>query len=131
MNIQISHEPPAIYKKLQEQFGVDFDAGVIITYFPLVHCKFEPPAAKILHESVHLVQQEKLGVERWWDLFLHDPGFRLEQEVEAYRREAAFIRKNIKDRNDVAKFIHGMAENLSGSMYGKVCSYPEAMALLK
>lgn len=130
MNIKITNEIPAIYERLREKFGVDWDSGVIIACFPLVHCKVALSADKIVHESVHLLEQEKMGVEIWWDLFLSDQGFRLEQEVMAYRREAAFIRKNIKDRNVVAKFVHSMAATLSSPMYGSICSYQEAMIML-
>lgn len=132
-NLQFSTEIPAIYHQLREKFGVDWDTGLIITYFPLIHCKFklnEYPE-KIMHEAVHIRQQEKMTPQTWWTLFLQDPSFRLEQEVEAYRAEAAFIKKVVKDRNAQAVFYNEIAKNLSGPIYGNMVNFSEALKLIK
>lgn len=131
MSIEFSTDKPAIYDRINEIFGVEFDDGIIISYYPKIHCKVKLSADKIVHEMMHMEQQKNLGVELWWNLFFSDEGFRLEQEVEAYRAEAAFIRRNIKDRNAVARFIHNMAVTLSSKIYGNICDYSEAMQFLK
>lgn len=131
IDVEVLHKKPNIYDVLHNKFGVEWDNGIIITVYPYVYCKFELPPDKIVHESIHLRQQKAMTPQIWWQKFLDDPSFRLEQEVEAHRREAQFIRKNIKDRNAAFHYVREIAQNLSSKIYGELVTYSEAMALLK
>lgn len=129
--IKISKDKPEIYTRLNEKFGVEWNDGVIICYGDTLHCKYDMPPEKIVHEMVHIKQQEKIGKELWWELYLSNESFRLEQEVEAYRSEYKFIKENIKDRNQRFNFLYEMSRNLSSKQYGSICSFSEAMRLIQ
>lgn len=130
IDVKISHEIPDIYYKLHDRFGVEWDEGIIIANGGTIHCKNYPEAQKIVHETVHFQQQEKVGLEVWWNLYLTSDSFRLEQEVEAYRKEYAFIKKNIKNREHAYGKKREMAQHLSSSIYGNLLDYGQALKLI-
>ena len=79
----------------------------------------------IVHESVHLKQQEEEGPEAWWEKYFTNVAFRLEQEVPAYRAQWLYV----KERNSVKvsdKFLDACAFALSGDLYGNLIPYHEA-----
>src|SRR3989304_1332950 len=41
----------------------------------------------IAHEQTHIDQQSSKDPQKWWEIYLKDPKFRLEQELEAYRNQ--------------------------------------------
>lgn len=126
-----SKEPPAIYEKLKNQFGVNFDDGLIIADGYTLCCKFEIPPEKVVHELVHSRRQTEIGKVLWWDLYLSKESFRLEEEVLAYRAEYKFICEVIVDRNKRFDFLHQLALNLSSNQYGKLCGYRDALLLIQ
>lgn len=81
----------------------------------------------LIHELVHLRQQEKHGLVEWVHDFLEYPKFRLEQELEAYREQL----QSIKDRNHREATRRISAQQLSSAMYGNIISREEAYKLLK
>lgn len=81
----------------------------------------------LIHELVHLRQQEEVGLKEWVYDFLYDVEKRLQYELEAYREQL----KSIKDRNHRAKIRHISAIQLSSSLYGNIISFSDAFALLK
>lgn len=81
----------------------------------------------LVHEMVHLEQQERIGVKEWVYDFLEYPSKRLEYEVEAYRKQI----QSIKDRNYKYKVLIQSAKNLSSDLYGNIISYEDAYQLLK
>ena len=81
----------------------------------------------IAHEEVHERQQRTIGPKAWWDRYLTDSQFRIDQEIEAYREQYRFVKNIIKDRNKVARFLHAIATDLSGPMYGSAISYQDAL----
>ena len=101
----------------------------MFAYGHLLYTMFDGPIEDHLmaHEETHERQQVAYGgVEAWWNRYIKDPVFRLEQEIEAYREQYRFIKKTIKDRNAVARFLHSVAIDLAGPMYGNITSYAEA-----
>lgn len=130
-DVKFSHSKPIFYEQLHEIFGVEWDNGLIVSAYPYIYCKTDIPAEKIIHEYVHLNEQAKIGTDIWWQKYLSDSSFRLEEEVKAYRKEVQFIRKNIKDRNIAFKFVHQMSIDLSSSQYGKLVTQQEAWKLIR
>ncbi len=128
--IQTSPNKPPIYEKLRLRFGVDWDKGLIIAWEGVIYSTFKPTAAKIVHESIHLKEQARLGNEAWWMLYFDDPAFRLNQEKMAYRAEAQFIKRNIKNRDHAFHMIREIADALSSSVYGCIISRQEAFDFL-
>ena len=114
--MKISNQPPPdeIYKKAQEKWGVNFEAGVIFTYGDTIYAK----------------NQAFYGKEMWWYRYLKDDDFRLAQELEAYRNQVKWFNNNIKNRNERFKMINKIARDLSGSMYGNIVSYQEALRII-
>lgn len=88
-----------------------------------------------VHEEVHMKQQKEmgmfLGVRRWWTKYLNDPEFRLSQEIEAYRAQYQYVKKVVKDRNKVAKFLSLIASDLASPMYGNLLNTQEAIKLIQ
>lgn len=94
------------------------------------------------HEIVHGMQQKSErdarisidhGCRAWWIKYLHDPEFRLAQEIEAHRAEYEWHR----DRNEASQPYRGyrsrldfrlqqIALRLSGPLYGRLISLSEA-----
>lgn len=124
------HNKPAIYDVLKDKFGVNWDDGIIITYAPDIYCKFPLTEFKVEHEITHITQQEKYGVDEWWNRYLIDVEFRLSQEIEAYLNEARLIKKKVKDRNKRFLYIQQISKDLSSSIYGNIISYEQASKLL-
>lgn len=81
----------------------------------------------LVHELVHLRQQEEIGLKEWVYDFLYTPAKRLEYELEAYREQL----QSIKDRNHRARIRHESSINLSSSLYGNIINFTDAFELLK
>ncbi len=83
----------------------------------------------LVHEEVHSKQQ--IDPVEWWNKYLADPEFRLEQELQSYGAQYAFI----KQKNILAKwkkgFLERIAADLASPMYGNLLSQPEAMSQIR
>lgn len=87
-------------------------------------------SALIAHEKVHFKQQEG-NPEDWWDKYLSDANFRLNQELEAHRVEyRTFCREN-RDRNKQARYLFEISSRLASPMYGNMLTTKEAMKLIR
>lgn len=73
----------------------------------------------LLHEHVHAMQQAKFGgVEAWWDRYLIDKQFRLEQEIEANQRQWKAFVESGASRPMRRSQLAWMVKSLSGPIYG-------------
>lgn len=81
------------------------------------------------HEETHTKQQGK-DVEGWWDRYLVDNQFRLEQEVEAYQAQYKYVVENGASRQVKRDFLQYIARDLSGPIYGHVVSFEQAKQLI-
>lgn len=82
------------------------------------------------HERVHIEQQESYGgSDAWWDRYLSDVEFRLDQEVEAYSAQLAYVDSHFgrKSRRNAHDHI---CKTLASPMYGNLLSKKQAAALL-
>lgn len=78
------------------------------------------------HEEVHGAQQKAMGgPEIWWERYLIDPKFRLEQEIEAYGAQARYLRW-MSGRKKYLEVFEKISRDLSSSLYGNIISYEEA-----
>lgn len=128
--MKLVHEKPAIYQRLVDKFGINWDRGIIITYGDTVYCKTSIPPDLVVHESVHVEQQKKMGVEIWWDKYIAEPKFRLEQEIEAYRTQYRFVCANA-GRTIRRESQRNIARELSSSTYGSIISYQDALKIIQ
>lgn len=87
------------------------------------------PRDILVHEMMHEGQQK--DPKKWWDRYLKDPQFRLEQETEAYQRQWEFVKNNLRDREMAYKMLVQMARDLSSKNYGNLITFSEAMEKIK
>lgn len=125
-----STEKPPIFDRLNKQFGADWK-DVIIAWDGKIYASKEIPPQKIVHEKVHLDRQAKIGNEAWWNLYLWNNSFRLEEEKLAFRAEINFLKKYIKNKEDCFQMIRELCHTFSSSNYGNLCTADEAMKLLR
>lgn len=77
------------------------------------------------HEARHSKRQAEVGVDEWWRRFLTDVDFRIEEEVDAYGAQVAFIRKH-RSRDKGAHALMTYSKALAGPIYGNCISNDEA-----
>lgn len=126
--IHISTTKPPVWDTLTELYSVSWE-NTAVAYGDTIHAKYKLPPEVIEHERVHLEQQghTKQGAAFWWERYLADEVFRYEQELQAYRAEYRYIKVHAKDRNKPAREAHRLAKQLSGTMYGGIVTYSEAL----
>lgn len=133
MSIPVVDGRPPVYERAKKAFKLTDEIinklGVVFAYESAIWnpSGHKLPANLVMHEAVHLEQQAALGCEEWWDRYLNDAKFRLEQEVPAYRAQYQYAKKTWADRNSVAKLLDILAKELSGHLYGYVIGYTEAL----
>lgn len=124
-------EYPPNYEEIKTRFDIE-GKPVVFTYGDILYNPHEGgiPPHLIIHEKTHTKQQGN-NPKEWWDRYLIDDKFRFDQEVEAYRNQYKFFKETTKDRNAVAKFLFKIASDLSGEIYGNLCTHTEAQQLIR
>lgn len=112
--------------------------GAIFTYGDFIYAPHLAPGTELaghlnVHEQVHMCQQKEIGgPEVWWDRYLTDVDFRLEQEVEAYRAQYQFVLNLYSPKNEgLKRFLFDLACDLSGPLYGNMIDYGGAEIKIK
>lgn len=82
----------------------------------------------IIHEEVHVERQT--DPEAWWQQYLTDPKFRLEEELVAYRAQWQYLMQN-SERPIRRRILNSIAKDLAGAMYGKIVTRDEATKLIQ
>ena len=129
-----NERPPAwIYDACIKQFNPP--KGTVYSFATTI---FNPdgvdiPDHLIVHESVHGEQQkhDELVAKFWWERYLADPFFRVEQEVEAYHEQYKFICTKIKDKNARFRNLHMLAQFMCSPMYGQCITYTDAIRRIR
>ena len=136
MSTQISFETPPVWDRVKEMFTIG--GGTLFAYGDTVYNpgKIRIGEDLLRHEETHLEQQDgsREKAAEWWDQYLADPEFRIQQEVEAYGEQFKFICRNAnngKYRNQQARWLHALAGQLSSPMYGSVIKHAEAYRRIK
>jgi hypothetical protein len=136
--MKITNDKPPIWASIKTLFDFN-ERTTIFTYGDTI---YNPAGVRITpdliaHESIHEVQQSAMnifglwGAARWWKKYLHNPQFRFDQELEAYRAQYKFVKARIQESNKLSTYLINLAYALSGSMYGNVCGFGEAMRRIK
>lgn len=85
------------------------------------------PAHLEEHEATHGRQQMRLGgPEIWWQRYLHESEFRLEQEIEAYQVQYRYFCRTVSNRGERAAFLRKIAGDMASEIYRCNISLPEA-----
>jgi hypothetical protein len=81
----------------------------------------------LVHESVHLVRQQDIGVEEWWRRYIAEPQFRADEELLAHRAEyREFCSNPANGRNARRLYLRSLATRLASALYGSVMTFEEA-----
>lgn len=68
--------------------------------------------------------------ELWWTKYLHDGSFRISEELKAYAKQYAFVRKNTNAR--IAKeCLDDLSYNLASPMYKLGITKPQAETMIR
>ena len=125
--------PPNI-SQIDQVLGVRSSKSIIYTYGDTIYAPGGIGGVTEdlkVHESVHMEQQSAFdSPDDWWDRYLEDPEFRLEQEIEAYRKQYEYINLhgNRKQRREAKREI---AKTLASQMYGNIITRLDAERLLE
>lgn len=126
--------PPDLVLKLARLINpnADVNNGIVFTFGYDVYSAGPIPTDLWEHELTHVRQQTERGMDPidWWNKYVEDPTFRLDQEVEAYRNQLKYVSRYTRDRNAPSKMKHQLAMLLSGPIYGNIISYQQAIKRL-
>ena len=93
-------------------------------YFP--YGKHSIPEHLKVHERTHTKQQGS-DPDLWWIKYLSMPSFRLEQELEAYRRQYKFFVSKNHNIREQRNFLVRLAADLSSNVYGGIVNLGTAI----
>ena len=128
--MKVSFEKPPVWDEAGKVFPLDGRYGVVFTYGDTLYnpWKVQIPTDLRVHEEEHMRQQGGTdeGAKAWWDRYLSDKAFMVEQEAEAYAAQYAFVCGVVKDRNKRVREMRQLAQMLSGELYGNAVSLAEA-----
>lgn len=105
---------------------------VLFSYDPYIYCPSgeEIPDHLIEHEVTHHLQQRSVGgPEIWWERYLSDDAFLIEQEISAYHNQYEFFCKTESNLKKRYLFLLACATALSSPLYGR--SIGKAVALFR
>ena len=130
--MEIVIDRPPNYDAIVAVFPFARRDGVIFTYGTKI---YNPSGAAIsgalkCHESVHSQSQLMGTPQEWWERYLAEPLFRLEEELIAHRAEYRAFRGWTPDRNAVARELHAIAQRLAGPLYGGLITYAAARRMI-
>lgn len=126
--MKIVNERPPIYDGATAVFGTIPDS-VVFAYGDTIYNPSGQSLSEdiIAHEEIHELQQGE-NPAAWWEAYLSDAEFRLDQELAAYRHQYRFMLKNEPDREKRNLALLHFAKSLSGPIYGNLMSRDEAMS---
>ena len=121
-------KPQNLFPYLQE-FQANFPVTdqTIFVFKETIYANATPPPDVIIHEVAHMGQQKKVKPKKWIRRYLTEPQFRLDNELEAYKKQIKWLKVNVKDRNEIFGIRDESARHLSSALYGGIISYNEAM----
>ena len=125
--MEIRNENPPNFQEIKAVLPASEDN--IFTYGSTLYVPSgrEVPPDILEHEKVHSKQQKNPAV--WWDKYLKDLAFRLEEELVAYKAQYAFAKE--KHGSSAAKLaLEEFARNLS-TLYALNLTYHQAHTLIR
>lgn len=140
--MKILIERPPVYDACVAAFpGADV-AHAIFSWGDRIYNPSDVPLtpALLAHEHVHCVRQQQycgigpghtvpleLGVELWWQRYLSDAEFRLDEEALAHAAEYASLARGA-NRHGRRAALTMLAKRLASPLYGKLLSIDAAKA---
>lgn len=130
--MKIVAEFPPNYAEVKARF--DPPVGTVFAWGDTIYApgRGDDPVLEahlVAHEEAHGRQQAASGgPAAWWLRYLEEPRFRLEQEVEAYRAQLAFV--DDLPRPERREMLAYAAKALASRMYGGLVTKEQARRLL-
>lgn len=121
--------PPNYEQVCKHIPAVKKNRNIVFTYAPNI---YSPAGIELspdlqAHEEVH-IQRQRIP-EAWWDRYLTDVQFRLQEELIAYRAQYQYALKHY-GRPMRRKLLSHIASDLSSAMYGNIITKEEAINLI-
>ena len=132
--ILTEYPPQMLMEKIDRAFPEARKPGVIFTYGEKI---YNPSLVKLTHELlghelVHVLQQREQGPDHWWDVYIHNPAFRIAEELEAHQMEYQVMQLVSKYSRPFRRLAaRSMAKRLSGPLYGRRISFNDALKGIK
>lgn len=124
LKYSISKDWPPNIDKIDAVLKVRTIWGVMFAYD---HTIYNPtgsnniPVWQVEHERVHFRQQDDAGgPEPWWDRYLVDVPWRLEQEIQAYQRDYESFLQSGNSRAMSRVYLRSISNILAGRLYGHI-----------
>lgn len=124
---------PPLFDKINAKFNVD-GKPVFFTFGDKIYNPMGAniPPAIMAHEKIHMLRQG-VTIESWWERYIDDDKFRLEEELPAHAAEyrwwleAPEGKQALKGFRSLADYhlIH-IAKRLSSPLYGNLISFNDA-----
>ena len=126
------HTYPPNIKEIEKVFGPDKKKTLIYCYGEDIYNphKIKLEQHILVHEQVHVEQQREYGRDYWWMRYLQDATFRLEQEIEAYTVQYAYV-KTIVPVKISDLFLDDISEVLAGETYGNILNKHQAKTKIR
>lgn len=94
------------------------------------------------HEETHGLRQQScrlaghcdmvdVRIEDWWDRYIAEPQFRLQEELAAHREEWKAYISRVPNQKDREMYLTMIAQRLSGKLYGSMVNEFEAKRLIQ
>ncbi len=132
--LKVVYERPPNFALIVARFGRNCQKkGVMFTYGDTVY--YPGGAGDKLskglhaHEGVHSYRQGQ-HPDQWWDDYLHDKNFRLQEELIAHQVEYIIETQFNTGRTFRRRYLAAIAERLSGPLYGRMCTRASAKRLI-
>ena len=128
--MKIITDRPPNYDAILKVFPFANRPQTIFAYAPDIYAPGgkKIPQAIIDHEYIHIMRQEEMGVEKWWELYLNDPEFRYVEELLAHRAEYRSLMAGATSRQHRRVILKETAKKLCSPLYGKMRTLPQAIS---
>lgn len=116
---------PPNFTAIKARFPEAVKKGVIFSYGTRIYNPHgvSIPATLRAHEATHGERQENMGVDPWWERYLIDQAFVLDEEIYAHHAEyKAFVRRHGHRLRD----LDAVAGRLSGPLYNRCITLEQA-----
>lgn len=116
---------PPNYAAIKARFPDCERKGVLFTYGETLYnpSGVSIPRELIVHEAVHSLRQREPGPARWWERYLSESFFMLDEELYAHHAE---YKACLKRHGPRPRDLQRIAERLSGPLYGNALTYAQA-----
>lgn len=123
---------PPNFSLIERYFGNVSEHNPVFSYGGCIYNPYKVDITPdiVFHENIHCNQQGN-DSESWWIKYLTDSPFRLEQEIEAYGAQYAFIISTSIPTKFKDWVKDKIAAALSGPLYGNLISYGEAESKIR